>query len=215
MHILVLGASGAIGRQFCEMALQEGHRLTLFVRHTSKIPEHIRINEATRIFEGTLEADSILKEAANCGADIFVSLAGPSYGTQGTPLTDGYQRLIPKLASHRINRVLILCTPSFRDKVDVETWKWRTGEWFMRIFSPGQYQEMLGVGNVVASTEGIQWGLFRVGGLTNGPEAPVEATYLGSGADKTWISRASVARWVLDEAREAQWIGKMPYICNK
>ena len=75
---------GAIGRQFCEMALQEGHRLTLFVRHTSKIPEHIRINEATRIFEGTLEADSILKEAANCGADIFVSLAGPSYGTQGT-----------------------------------------------------------------------------------------------------------------------------------
>ncbi|CAG8316357.1 unnamed protein product [Penicillium salamii] len=206
---------GAIGRQFCDIALQEGHRLTLFVRNAGKVPEHIRLNAATKILEGTLELDSDLNEVAECGADIFVSLAGPSYGTSGTPLTNGYQLLIPKLASHKMSRVLILCTPSYRDQLDVETWKWRAGEWFMKIFSSGQYQEMVGVGKAVSSAEGIQWGLYRVGGLTNGPEAPVETTYLGSGADQTWISRASVARWVLNEATEGKWIGKTPYICNK
>ena len=74
---------------------------------------------------------------------------------------------------------------------------------------------MVSVGKAISSSEDIQWGIFRVGGLTNGVEAPVEATYLGTGADKTWISRASVARWVLTEAVEGKWTGKAPYICNK
>ena len=88
----------------------------------------------------------------------------------------------------------------------------------MKFFSSGQYQEMVGVGKQISSLsdrDDIQWGLFRVGGLTNGEEAPVNATYLGSGMDNTWISRASVARWVLDEVIEAKWVGKAPYICNK
>ncbi|KGO43868.1 hypothetical protein PEX1_047440 [Penicillium expansum] len=218
MHILVLGASGAIGCLFCDIALKEGHKLTLFVRNANKVPEHIRLSKGTQIIVGTLEADPDLEEAARCGADIFVSFAGPAFGAQGTPLADGYKLLIPKLASQNITRVLILCTPSFRGESDVVTWKWRTGEWFMKMFSSGQYQEMIGVGTAVSSLsdkDGIQWGLFRVGGLINGNEAPVDATYLGSGVDNTWISRASVARWVLDEAIQGKWVGRMPYICNK
>ncbi|KAJ5401487.1 uncharacterized protein N7487_007383 [Penicillium crustosum] len=217
MHILVLGASGAIGRLFCDIALNEGHRLTLFVRNANKVPEHIRLSEGTEIIVGTLEADSDLEEAAKCGADIFISFAGPAFGVQGTPLTDAYKILIPKLASQNITRILILCTPSFRDESDVITSMWWAGKWFMKLFSSGQYQEMVGVGEAISSssdTDGLRWGLFRVGGLTNGKEAPVNATYLGSGIDNTWISRASVARWVLDEAIEGKWVGKMPYICN-
>ncbi|KAJ5355822.1 hypothetical protein N7517_010431 [Penicillium concentricum] len=218
MHMLILGASGAIGRLFCDIALNEGHSLTLFVRDANKVPKHIRLREETQIIVGTLEVDSDLNEAAKCGADIFISFAGPAFGVQGTPLADGYKLLIPNLASQNITRVLILCTPSFRDESDIITWKWWTGEWFMKIFSSGQYREMLGVGKAVSSSsniDGIQWGLFRVGGLTTGKEEPVHATHLGSGVDNTWISRASVARWVLNEAIEGKWVGRMPYICNK
>lgn len=86
------------------------------------------------------------------------------------------------------------------------------------MFSSGQYKEMVSVGKAISSlsdTDGIRWGLFRIGGLTNKEEAPVNTTYLGSGLDNTWISRASVARWVLNEVVEGNWVGKMPYICNK
>ncbi|KAJ6019301.1 hypothetical protein N7499_009535 [Penicillium canescens] len=215
MHFLVLGATGAIRRQFCDLALNEGHKLTLFVRNATKVPENI-LNNAEQVIEGSFEAHSDLDKIAKCGADMFVSFAGPTFGASGTPLADGYELLIPKLASQNMTRVLILCTPSFRDKSDVETFKWRFGGWFMKFFSPGQYQEMIAIGETVStSSEEIQWELFRVGGLTNGDEAPVEATHLGSGLDKTWISRSSVARWVLDEAIEGKWVGKMPYICNK
>lgn len=87
----------------------------------------------------------------------------------------------------------------------------------MKAFSAGQYKEIVGVGEYVSSLsvdEGVRWTLFRVGLLTNGKEAAVEDTHLGSGKDVMWISRASVAAWVLDEVTEEKFVGKMPYICN-
>ncbi len=87
----------------------------------------------------------------------------------------------------------------------------------LKTFSHGQYAEMAGIGEYVSSLsvdEGVKWVLFRVGLLTNAEEMNVEATHLGSGQDAMWISRASVAGWVLDEAIQGRFVGKMPYICN-
>lgn len=81
----------------------------------------------------------------------------------------------------------------------------------------GQYREMLRVGEYIASIpveNGAKWTLFRVGGLTNGEQRPVKTTFLGSGSDGMWISRASVARWVLEEATQTKFVGEIPYICN-
>ncbi|PYH94373.1 hypothetical protein BO71DRAFT_409441 [Aspergillus ellipticus CBS 707.79] len=61
----------------------------------------------------------------------------------------------------------------------------------------------MAVGKYVTSLSAeseVKWTLFRVGGLTNREQNPVETTFLGSGKDAMWISRPSVARWVLDEA---------------
>lgn len=114
--------------------------------------------------------------------------------------------------------MLILCTPSFKGSYDVASLKWRVGEWTMKAFpsTRGQFDEMVSVGDYITSlsAEEAKWTLFRVGGLTNGESRPVEATFLGSGQDNMWISRASVAQWVMDEAIQDKWVGEMPYICN-
>lgn len=80
----------------------------------------------------------------------------------------------------------------------------------------GQFEEMISMGGYITSipVEEAQWTLFRVGGLTNGGMRPIETTFLGSGRDGMWISRASVARWVMDEATQDKWVGEMPYVCN-
>jgi hypothetical protein len=81
----------------------------------------------------------------------------------------------------------------------------------------GQYGEMISVGEYVTSLpaeDDIKWTLFRVGGLTNGEKLPVEATFLGTGKDGMWISRASVAEWVMEEAIQEKWVRRIPYICN-
>ncbi|XHG09589.1 hypothetical protein AWENTII_012637 [Aspergillus wentii] len=206
---------GACGSRFCQLALEEGHAVTAFVRNATKIPPTILQNEAVHVIEGTLDDEPSLERASKCGADTFVSFAGPPVGEKGTPLTNGYKALIPKLSSQNITRLLILCTPSYTCDSDTPSFLWRLGAWTMKTFSPGQYREMVSVGVYLTSlSDTVQWTLFRVGGLTNGAEEPVEATYLGSGRDKMWIGRGSVARWVLDEAIRRDWVGRGPYICN-
>ncbi|KAE8380349.1 hypothetical protein BDV26DRAFT_279569 [Aspergillus bertholletiae] len=201
MHFLVLGATG--------------HRLSLLVRNPSNLPRNIVENTDVQVIEGTLDEEVTLDSAASCGASIFVSFAGPPFGTTGTPLTLGYKALVPKLIDQNFERILVLCTPSFHDVADTATFKWWLGVWFMRLFSTGQYQEMVGIGEYLSSlpvNQDVQWTLFRVGGLTDAEAAPVKATSLGSGDDGTWISRASVATWVLDEITQEKWLGKAPYI---
>ncbi|KAF7591034.1 hypothetical protein BBP40_002052 [Aspergillus hancockii] len=217
MHFLVLGASGAIGSKFCALALDEGQRLSLLVRNASNLPEELTQSKDVEVIEGTLNDEVAVDKAARCDATVFVSFAGPPIGSKGMPLTAGYKALIPKLIDNNFKRILILCTPSYHDPLDAITLKWRLGACFMRLFSPGQYQEMRGIGEYVSSLpteDGTQWTCFRVGGLTDGEQGPVKATYLGSGDDGTWISRSSVATWILDETVREQWFAKAPYICH-
>ncbi|KAJ6136497.1 hypothetical protein N7512_001657 [Penicillium capsulatum] len=217
MHFLVLGATGAIGSRFCEIALKEGHTLSLFVRNRNRIPSWMIAHAEATIIEGTLEDESALEKASSCGAEIFVTFAGPPAGSTGTPLASGYKALIPKLMARNFLRIFVLGTPSFHSDADNITFKWRLGIWTIRLLSAGQYREILAIGEYISSLpkdSETEYTFFRVGGLTNGNEAPVQATHLGSGKDAMWIGRASVARWVLNEAEEKRWIGKMPYICN-
>ncbi|KAF9888605.1 hypothetical protein FE257_008537 [Aspergillus nanangensis] len=219
MHILVFGATGAIGLIFCQLAITKGHRLTLFVRSPEKLPQEIYQHSHVQVLEGQLDDEASLEEAAACGATVFISFAGPSYGTKGTPLTDGYKAMVPKLAAHNFQRVIVLCTPSFRDVKDQVSLMWRFGGWFMRTFSPGQYWEMIGVGNFVSSLptdSEMKWTLFRVGGLRDDVswELPIVAEYLGGAKEKMWISRRSVALWAVGEISDSKWLGEAPYIYN-
>ncbi|KAJ5443772.1 uncharacterized protein N7458_007644 [Penicillium daleae] len=182
-HFLVLGASGS---HFCDLALEEGHTLTLFVRNATKLPDSLRDHDSVAVIEGKLEDDTSLDEVSQCDADAFISFAGPPVGNKGTPLTKGYTALVPKLLVQNIKRLLILCTASFHGSEDQISFKWHLSHWTLKIFSPDQYGEMISVGEFVSSLaadDGVRWTLFRVGLLRNGPEAEVEATHLGSGKD--------------------------------
>ena len=76
--------AGAVGRLFCEFAIKKGHKLSLFVRSPGKIPGEIRHQKETHVIEGSLEDEASLEEASKCGANVFVSFAGPPIGSQGT-----------------------------------------------------------------------------------------------------------------------------------
>lgn len=93
-HILLLGGSGICGVIFTHAALAAGHKLTLYVRTPSKVPEDISSNADIAIIEGQLDDAEGLKRAAACGADTFVSFAGPTLGKKhGTVLLALHQLL--------------------------------------------------------------------------------------------------------------------------
>jgi Trk K+ transport system NAD-binding subunit len=79
-HILLLGGTGICGQIFTRAALEAGYTLTLYVRTPSKILEDLSANPNLHVIQGELGDEEGLKKAAACGADIFISLAGPTLG---------------------------------------------------------------------------------------------------------------------------------------
>jgi nucleoside-diphosphate-sugar epimerase len=79
-HILLLGGTGICGLIFTKAALEAGHELTLYVRTPPKIPADLSSHASLRVIQGELGDDEAMKKAAACGADVFVSLAGPTLG---------------------------------------------------------------------------------------------------------------------------------------
>ena len=87
-HILLLGGTGICGTIFTRAALEAGHKLTLYVRTPSKIPSNLSSHTNLSVIQGELQDADGLQKAAACGADIFISLAGPTMGNH-----DGTVRL--------------------------------------------------------------------------------------------------------------------------
>ncbi|KPM43046.1 hypothetical protein AK830_g3520 [Neonectria ditissima] len=216
-HILVLGATGQTGLDFCSAALKEGHHLTLYVRNPTKIPTDISGNTAVTVVQGTLEDKSGLQKAVSTGATIFVSFAGPGVGSKGTPVTDAMKLIFPLLVANNFERAMVLGTCSFPAPQDKGTLKWKSLVVFVKIVGGSAFNEFNGLGSFVTSQDvsSLKWTLFRVPFLGNGPEAPVTATFTGSGIDGMFLSRKSIAAWVFKEMGSgSEWIGKAPVLSN-
>jgi hypothetical protein len=124
--------------------------------------------------------------------------------------------LFPLLIVAHYERALVLGTCSWTAPEDLGGLKWKAAIMLIKIIGGSAYQEFNGLGAFVASTsvEDLKWTLFRVPFLGNGEAKPVTATYTGTGLDGMFLSRSSIAKWVLEEMKEGEWIGQAPTLCN-
>lgn len=79
-HVLVIGGTGLCGLLFVRAALEAGYEVTVYARTPSKIPDDLTSNPRLHTIQGEFEDEEGLKKAAACGADIFISFAGPTLG---------------------------------------------------------------------------------------------------------------------------------------
>jgi len=127
------------------------------------------------------------------------------------------KRIFPLLIANHFKRAMVLGTCSYQASEDKGGLKWKASVVLVKIIGGSAYEEFKGLGTFVASQDvsQLKWTLFRVPFLGNGPEAPVTATYTGSGKDGMFLSRKSVAAWVLQELNEeSSWVGKTPALSN-
>jgi nucleoside-diphosphate-sugar epimerase len=241
-HILLLGGTGICGLIFTRAVLEAGHKLTLYVRTPSKIPADLTSNTNVSIIQGDLGDAEGLKTAAACGANIFISLAGPTLGKrEGTvgflelqdrsrktnitqPITDALRTLYPLLLFNgTTKRILILSTASYSAPEDKHSIKWFFAiNFYVKVIGGDTYEEIKGMAEeTVALGEKIDWTVFRVPLLqgteldaNNGGE--VNAVYVGDkkGRDGLHLDRGRLARWILKELEERKWVGACPILAN-
>lgn len=108
MRLVVLGATGGIGRHVVTQALAAGHEVAALVRDPSAVPgssESLDVRKADVLDQGVLTA-----ELAEINPDAVISALGVRPPVKGpvSLLTDAMRALIPAMRATGVRRLLVV-----------------------------------------------------------------------------------------------------------
>jgi putative NADH-flavin reductase len=213
MKIVVLGATGRTGRLVVDQALTRGDEVVAYVRN----PQGIAANPGLQIAVGQL-SDVVGLQAAINGADaVLVCL-----GTQGKRMkksVDLMQESVPSIISAmkqaNVPRLVLESAYGVGDTA-------RTAGLIARVV----YMAVVGAiykdkerSEALLSRSGLQWTCVYPVILTDGPPAdavevrPMTQVHRVAGLPK--VSRADVARVMLDAAKDDRTIGQKLLVSSK
>src|SRR5438045_421422 len=111
MNILVLGATGPLGRHIVERALSAGHHVTALVRSPGRLTPHEHLREAVG---DVLDADTVA--AAVPGHDAVISALGHSRPSQhGRDLHPAVPHLLDAMRAAGVSRLIWVSSHSVGD----------------------------------------------------------------------------------------------------
>ena len=210
MRIAVFGSTGKVGRLLVALALAEGHDVTAFARDPGGLAG--LLSARLTVVRGDL-ADRDAVERAVTGADAVVSVMGPGARPAGTRLSDGVDAIVEAMQRAGVRRLVSLATASISDPEDRFDLRSILLVWAIRLVFRGAYDEIRRIGDVVRAS-GTDWTLVRIGLLDDGAVRPVRAGHYGRGEVGIYVSRRSLARFMLDRATAGDFVREAPAISN-
>ncbi len=213
MKLLVIGATGATGKEIVSQALASGHAVTALVRN----PDKADFAPAVKIAVGDVLNPGSLKRALADGQEAVVSALGSGATgpfKQMTMLSEGTRNLIGAMKAHGVNRLVCITGIGAGDSKGHGPW------WYDWIVQPlvlrGVYEDKTRQ-EILVCQSGLDWTLVRPGALTNGPAkglASVRAFTDLTGMRAGFISRADVAAFCLRELTDGRYRRQAPVITN-
>lgn len=210
MKIAVLGATGATGRQVIAQALAQGDQVVAYVRD----PQGIAAKPGLKVVVGPLSDAAALKAAISGTGAVLVCL-----GTHKMKPVDLLQKSMPLIVRAMkevdVARLVLLSAYGVGETA-------LTAGFLARIvyktMVPAIYRDKE-LSEALLPGSGLKWtGIYPVG-LTNGPLTdavevrPMAQVRKVSGLPP--VSRANVARAMLDAARNDQTIGQKLLVSSK
>jgi putative NADH-flavin reductase len=209
MKLLVLGATGATGRQIVTQALERAHEVTAFVRD----PDKLTISkDRVRVVTGSVtEAGGAVAEAVR-GQDAVISALGLGNSLKSSKLISrSMPTIIAAMESQGVRRLIFVSAFGVGDtRRDVPL--------PLRIMHRLLLADLFAdkqAGEDYLRRSGLDWTLVYPVILTNGPRTSKYRA--GEHLDLRGlpkISRADVAEFALRQLQEITYLGKVALISN-
>lgn len=207
MKVLILGATGSIGRHLVPQALARGHEVTALVRDSRRLRE---TGPGMRVIEGDA-LDAAAVDRAVQGQDAVIYALGTKQLFKPTTLfSDSTRILIAAMERHGVRRLVAITGVGAGDS------RGHGGFLYDRVFFPlllvrvyadKDRQEAL------IRQSGLDWVILRPAIFTNGPRrGGLRAETELAGVTIRKISRADVASFTLDQLSDDRYVGKAPLI---
>ena len=207
MNVLILGATGSVGRHLVPQALAQGHEVTTLVRNPAKLETR---HERLRVLQGdALDARAV--DAAVQGQDAVIFALGRSNHRKPTTMfSDATHILVTAMEKHGVKRLVCITGIGAGDS------RGHGGFWYDRLIFPlitkqtyldkGRQEELI-------RNSSLDWIIVRPASFTNGPLRGNlrVATDLDSVTIRS-ISRADTAAFVLQQLTDNFYLRKTPLV---
>jgi len=215
--LLVLGGSGRTGIHVLSQAVDRGHR----VRALARTPDAVVAPDGVELIAGTPARIDDIRRAAE-GVDAVVSALNNSRASDNpwakpvSPpafMTDATRDTLTVMKENGIRRIAIASTQGAGDS-------WPALNPLMKGFIRSSgirhgYNDHHGVDAVVRASD-ADWVMARSVALSDAPSGgAVRAALVGSEKPGFRISRADVARFLLDSLEDDTWLRQAPLIWNQ
>ncbi len=239
MTILVVGASGATGRQLIEQLLIQGHNVKAVARSPEKLPESWQSNERVKIISASL-LDLSDKEMMELTLDChsITSCLGHNmtwkgiYGQPRSLVTDAARRLCNTIEVNKpespIKYVLMNTTGNRnRDLNEPISFAQKCVIGLLRLLLPPHVDNEKAADylrtQIGQKNQFIEWAAVRPDGLTNEEEvtdyeihpSPTRSAIFNAGKTSRINVGNFMANLISDDDLWKKWKGQMPVIYNK
>ncbi|MDF2389709.1 SDR family oxidoreductase [Nostoc ellipsosporum NOK] len=205
--ILVLGATGGTGRLIVAQALAREYDVTVLVRS----PEKARDLKGAKLVIGDARDENVVRQAL-VGRDAVISALGTPASPlrEVTLLSSATQALVSAMAIEHVSRLVCITGMGAGDSAG------HGGFLFDNVIFPLLLRKVYADKNrqeAIVRDSGLDWTLVRPSVLSNKPgRGTIRALTDLSGFHGGTISRADVARFVLDQVRDDTWAHRSPLI---
>lgn len=184
--------------------------VTAYARKPQKLSE--LKNDNLIIVQGELNDKNIIAKVIN-DSDVIISLLGPTGKVNDTSLSNGMKNIIEAMKGANKNRIISISTGSVKDNYDKFDFSYNLFVKIIKLFFRKSYDEIIKISDIIRNSN-LDWTLVRIGLLNNNAISPIKTGYYGYGKIKTQVSRASVAKFLLDQVTSKEFVKKSPAISN-
>lgn len=205
MKLLIIGATGSIGRQVVKQALEQGHIVTAFARNPANLDiQHPNLNP----FQGDVLDLSSVEQAVR-GQDAVVCVLGSGKNLTGTVRSEGTKQIIRAMEQTGVRRLICQSTLGTGESWGNLNFYWKYvmfGFILRQVFADHERQERY------VRQSHLNWTIVR-------PSAFIDGAHTGQyrhgfpSNDKTTqlkITRSDVADFILKQLTSDTYLGKMP-----
>ena len=207
MHIALLGATGGTGRHILAEARRQGHLVTALVR----APDKAYGLDGAEIVQGDARSVEQLAELFR-GKDAVVSTLGTGVSPFKSVhvLSQATQAIVDAMRQTNVGRLVCITGMGAGDS------RGHGGFFFERLFKPlllHHVYEDKDRQEAVIRSSGLDWIIVRPSVLNNNQQSrEVRALTDLNGFNGGTISRADVARFVVEQLDSDQWLRQAPLI---
>lgn len=220
-NLLIFGGTGPSGVATVNLALDHGHTVIIHARNPDKLSPETLAHPNVKVFKGELTDTASLSAAFAQKPDAVISLLGPTASaslmpwTIGDTFTDGYCRIMAEMRNNGVKRILVMGTVSIYVPEDKPSLGRAFLVWIVYLLVHAAWRQIIGISELFQNeAQDLDWTIFRIGNLGNGPVGEIAEGYVGDGNTSLGIQRSELAEWLVGEAEkdDSRWIKGFPSV---